>query len=162
MVDVALLLGGPSEERGISLNSARSVADHLEGAIVNLTEIIFFDRQARPYSIPRGLLYCNTPSDFDFKLAHEGRPLTEDELVARLRTAGLVFPVMHGEFGEDGQVQALLEKAGVPFVGAGAEACATAFDKYKAKQALDRHGIGAVPAVLVDASMSDAEAERVV
>ncbi|MEU7865227.1 hypothetical protein [Dactylosporangium sp. NPDC049140] len=162
MVDVALLLGGPSEERGISLNSARSVADHLEGAIVNLTEIIFFDRQARPYSIPRGLLYCNTPSDFDFKLAHEGRPLTEDELIARLRTAGLVFPVMHGEFGEDGQVQALLEKAGVPFVGAGAEACATAFDKYKAKQALDGHGIGVVPSVLVDASMSDAEAERVV
>ncbi|WP_433055164.1 hypothetical protein [Dactylosporangium sp. CS-033363] len=162
MVDVALLLGGPSEERGISLNSARSVADHLEGAVVDLTEIIFFDRQLRPYSIPRGLLYCNTPSDFDFKLAHEGRPLSEDELIARLRTAGLVFPVMHGAFGEDGQVQALLEKAGVPFVGTGAQACATAFDKYNAKQALDSHGIGAVPSVLVDAAMSDAEAERVV
>ncbi|WP_432984301.1 hypothetical protein [Dactylosporangium sp. CA-233914] len=162
MVDVALLLGGPSEERGISLNSARSVADHLEHDVVELKEIIFFDRQLRPYSIPRGLLYCNTPSDFDFKLAHEGRPLSEDELIARLRTAGLVFPVMHGEFGEDGQVQALLERAGVPYVGTGAQQCATAFDKYKAKQALDAHGIGAVPSVLVDASMSDAEAERVV
>ncbi|GAA3448844.1 hypothetical protein [Dactylosporangium matsuzakiense] len=162
MVDVALLLGGPSEERGISLNSARSVADHLEGAVVTLTEIIFFDRQLRPYSIPRGLLYCNTPSDFDFKLAHEGRPLTEDELIERLRPAGLVFPVMHGEFGEDGQVQALLEKAGVPFVGTGAQACMTAFDKYQAKNALDAVGIGAVPAVLVHAGMSDAEAERVV
>jgi D-alanine--D-alanine ligase len=162
MVDVALLLGGPSEERGISLNSARSVADHLEGGVVDLKEIIFFDRQVRPYAIPRGLLYCNTPSDFDFKLAHEGRPLTDEELVARLRTADLVFPVMHGAFGEDGQVQALLERAGVPYVGTGAEACATAFDKFKAKQALDAHGIGAVPSVLVDAQMSDAEAERVV
>ncbi|MER7007955.1 hypothetical protein ABT297_33605 [Dactylosporangium sp. NPDC000555] len=162
MVDVALLLGGPSEERGISLNSARSVADHLEGGVVDLKEIIFFDRQVRPYAIPRGLLYCNTPSDFDFKLAHEGRPLTEEELVARLRNADLVFPVMHGAFGEDGQVQELLERAGVPYVGTGAEACATAFDKYRAKQALDAQGIGAVPSVLVDAEMSDAEAERVV
>ncbi|MEV8513540.1 hypothetical protein [Dactylosporangium sp. NPDC051484] len=162
MVDVALLLGGPSEERGISLNSARSVADHLEGRVVDLKEIIFFDRQVRPYAIPRGLLYCNTPSDFDFKLAHEGRPLTDEELVARLRNADLVFPVMHGAFGEDGQVQALLERAGVPYVGTGAEACATAFDKYRAKQALDAVGIGAVPSVLVDAEMSDVEAEQVV
>src|SRR5919199_1666952 len=100
MVDVALLLGGPSEERGISLNSARSVADHLEGG-----------------------------------------PLSEDELIDRLRTVDLVFPVMHGQFGEDGQVQALLERAGVPYVGTGAQACATAFDKYEAKRALDAHGI---------------------
>ncbi|MEV6930679.1 hypothetical protein AB0M46_40185 [Dactylosporangium sp. NPDC051485] len=162
MVDVALLLGGPSEERGISLNSARSVADHLEGGVVDLKEIIFFDRQARPYAIPRGLLYCNTPSDFDFKLGHEGRPLSEDELIDRLRGVDLVFPVMHGAFGEDGQVQALLERAGVPFVGTGAEACATAFDKFLAKEALDARGIGAVPSVLVDAAMSDAEAESVV
>ncbi|WP_432834164.1 D-alanine--D-alanine ligase family protein [Dactylosporangium sp. CA-092794] len=162
MVDVALLLGGPSAERGISLNSARSVADHLAGGVIDLKEIIFFDRQTRPFAISRGLLYCNTPSDFDFKLAHEGRPLTEDELLSRLRGTDLVFPVMHGEFGEDGGVQALLERAGVPYVGTGAQACATAFDKYKAKQALDAAGIGAVPSVLVDAAMSDAEAERVV
>ncbi|HTJ39105.1 MAG TPA: hypothetical protein VL738_38250 [Dactylosporangium sp.] len=162
MVDVALLLGGPSEERGISLNSARSVADHLEGGVVDLKEIIFFDRQVRPYAIPRGLLYCNTPSDFDFKLAHEGRPLTEAELLDRLRGVDLVFPVMHGAFGEDGQVQALLERAGVPYVGTGAEACATAFDKYRAKEALDAHGIGAVPSLLVDAAMSDVEAEELI
>jgi len=47
MVSLALLLGGPSRERGISLNSARSVADHLVGTDVQLKEIIYFDRHLR-------------------------------------------------------------------------------------------------------------------
>ncbi|MFI5906057.1 hypothetical protein [Dactylosporangium sp. NPDC051541] len=140
MVDVALLLGGPSEERGSSLDSARSVADHLEGGVVHLTEIIYFDRRLRAYSIPRGLLYCNTPADLDAKLAHEGSPLTGDELTARLRAAGLIFPVIPGEFGADGQIQTLLERADVPFVGSGAQACATAFDKYQT--GLDKYQTG--------------------
>ncbi|MGI5246749.1 hypothetical protein [Dactylosporangium sp. CA-139066] len=50
----------------------------------------------------------------------------------------------------------------MPYVGTGAEACATAFDKYRAKEALDARGIGAVPSVLVEAGMSDAEAEQIV
>jgi D-alanine-D-alanine ligase-like ATP-grasp enzyme len=117
MIRVALLLGGPSEERGISLNSARSVADHLVDAGIQLSEIIYFDRHLRPHSISRGLLYCNTPSDFDFKLAQDKGSIAGDDLILRLREVDLVFPVIHGAFGEDGQVQALLERAGVPFVG---------------------------------------------
>jgi len=157
MVSLALLLGGPSQERGISLNSARSVADHLVGTDVQLKEVIYFDRRLRAYPISRSLLYCNTPSDFDFKLTLDGSALTEEELVARLQGVDLVFPAIHGAFGEDGQLQALLESAKVPFIGTGASACQVAFDKFRATDTLRAAGIGAVPGVLVTSQQSAAE-----
>src|SRR5690606_33687785 len=46
----------------------------------------------------------------------------------------VVFPLLHGPFGEDGTVQGLLEVAGVPYVGAGVLASALAMDKAKAKE----------------------------
>ena len=156
MVSLALLLGGPSPERGISLNSARSVADHLVGTDVQLKEVIYFDRHLRAYPISRSLLYCNTPSDFDFKLTLDGSALAEEELVARLRGVDLIFPAIHGAFGEDGQLQALLESAGVPFIGTGASACRVAFDKFRATDTLRAAGIGAVPGILVTTQQSTA------
>jgi D-alanine--D-alanine ligase len=148
MIEIALLLGGPSEERGISLNSARSVADHLVGGAVRLKEIIYFDRQCEAYAVSPGLLYCNTPSDFDFKLDAEAH-LPRERLADRLRGVDLVFPVIHGAFGEDGQLQALLEEIGTPFVGSGAAACARAFDKFTAGETLSAAGLEVVPSVLV-------------
>src|SRR5687767_9081905 len=103
MVEIALLLGGPSEERGISLNSARSLADHLATPDISLAQVIYFDRRRQPFAISPGLLYCNTPSDFDFKLSLEGRPMTRPELAERLRSVDIAFSAIHGEFGEDGE-----------------------------------------------------------
>jgi D-alanine--D-alanine ligase len=157
MVSLALLLGGPSQERGISLNSARSVADHLVGTDVQLKEIIYFDRHLRAYPISRNLLYCNTPSDFDFKLTLAGSALTEEGLVALLRDVDLIFPAIHGAFGEDGQLQALLESAKVPFIGTGASACQVAFDKFRATDAMRKAGVGTVPGILVTSAQSAAE-----
>lgn len=161
MVSLALLLGGPSRERGISLNSARSVADHLVGTDVELKEIIYFDRHLRAYPISRSLLYCNTPSDFDFKLTGDGSALTDEDLVARLRGVDLVFPAIHGAFGEDGQLQARLESAKVPFVGTGASACQVAFDKFRATDTMRKAGMGAVPGVLITAEQPAGERARV-
>jgi D-alanine--D-alanine ligase len=161
MIDIALLLGGPSAERGISLNSARSVADHLASGTVRLKEIIYFDRRSAAYAISRGLLYCNTPSDFDFKLDPASR-LTTEALAERLRGVDLVFPALHGAFGEDGELQALLEELGVAFVGSGSLACARAFDKFTAAETLRAHGIEAVPSALLTRGMADAEITRVV
>jgi D-alanine--D-alanine ligase len=160
MVSLALLLGGPSLERGISLNSARSVADHLVGTDVQLKEIIYFDRHLRAYPISRSLLYCNTPSDFDFKLTLEGAALAEEDLITRLQGVDLVFPAIHGAFGEDGQLQALLESANVPFIGTGASSCRVAFDKFRATDTLRAAGVGAVPGILITSEQPAAERAR--
>ncbi len=159
MVSLALLLGGPSQERGISLNSARSVADHLVDTDVQLKEIIYFDRRLRAYPISRSLLYCNTPSDFDFRLTLAGGALAERDLFAHLQSVDLVFPAIHGAFGEDGQLQALLESANVPFIGTGASACQVAFDKFRATDTLRTAGVGAVPGILVTSRQSAAMRE---
>jgi len=52
-----------------------------------------------------------------------------------------VFVALHGEFGEDGQVQALLREAGVPYTGSDPEASAAAFDKLRCKRILAAQGI---------------------
>ena len=63
---IALLCGGHSPERGISLNSARSVLDHL-GSDASEIVPIYFDYKKNAYLISKEQLYSNTPSDFDFQ-----------------------------------------------------------------------------------------------
>ena len=69
---LAVLCGGPSGERGISLNSARSVSDHLDAAgadrEVDIRYLYLRDLD-EAYPIERAQLYSNTPLDFDFALA---------------------------------------------------------------------------------------------
>lgn len=62
----------------------------------------------------------------------------------------VVFPVLHGTFGEDGTVQGLLELSGIPFVGSGTLASAICMDKDTTKMVLSRHGIPCVPAITVE------------
>jgi D-alanine-D-alanine ligase len=57
----------------------------------------------------------------------------------------VVFPVLHGPFGEDGTVQGLLELAGVPYVGCGVLASSLAMDKIACKELLQAHGVPVVP-----------------
>lgn len=148
---IALLFGGPSLERGISLNSARSIADHLESEQIEIVPV-YFDQKKRPYQISRAQLYSNTPSDFDFKLAQTARPLSANSLKRLLAKTDLVFPIIHGEFGEDGKVQAMLEKLGRPFVGPSSKTCRAAFDKYIANEALRKAGLYAPKSLLIKKS----------
>lgn len=148
-IKVAVLCGGPSLERGISLNSARSVCDHLEGEDLEVVPY-YFDLKQRPFRLSRAQLYSNTPSDFDFKLQQSGGALSSSQLVKDLRKVDLVFPAMHGRFGEDGQLQAFLEKHKIPFVGGGSKACISCFDKFNSNQTLKELGFSTIPTLLVD------------
>ncbi len=104
---IAILCGGPSLERGISLNSARSVMDHLGSLGVEIVPI-YFNEHRKPFLISTGQLYSNTPSDFDFKLKTSGKELSESGLIRTLKSVSIVFPCIHGTFGEDGEIQNFL------------------------------------------------------
>ena len=145
---IALLTGGPSLERGISLNSARSVLDHLEDKNIEIVPI-YFDHKKRAYKISKAQLYSNNPSDFDFKLAKKSSPLTTQSLVKLLKSTDIVFPAMHGPFGEDGQIQAFLEKNNIPFIGSGSKSCKIAFDKYEANINIKEKGFFTLPSALL-------------
>ncbi len=144
---VALIFGGPSAERGISLNSARSVIDHLDGFEV---VPIYYNLKKEAFRIDRSQLYSNTPSDFDFKIESLGQALNQEDLIETLKSTDIAFPVIHGAFGEGGELAAFLETHGIPFVGSSSQSSAVAFDKFDAAWRLERQGFYSVPSLLLD------------
>jgi D-alanine-D-alanine ligase len=65
-------------------------------------------------------------------------------------TDTVVFPILHGQGGEDGELQAELEKRNLPFLGSGSLSSADCFDKWKTREALTRSGIPMPQAVRVN------------
>lgn len=150
---VGVVCGGPSAERGISLNSARSVLDHIQGDDLHVN-CYYIDCNFNAYAISSAQVYSNTPADFDFKLESlaQGFKSLSDFAEHLAASVDIVFPVIHGQFGEDGGIQELLEKYNIPFVGTGSSACRQAFDKYNASLELSRRGFVTVPSFLVQSS----------
>ncbi|CAM6120126.1 unnamed protein product [Calypogeia fissa] len=153
---VGLICGGPSQERGISLNSARSVLDHLQGEDIAIS-CFYLDTNLQAYAISDSQMYSNTPSDFDYKLSSTAQGFKSlPEFLQHLRAStDIVFPVLHGQFGEDGGIQKLLESAGIPFVGTSAAAAQSAFDKATAAEELGSLGFATLPCFLLEATKVD-------
>ncbi|XP_052173923.1 uncharacterized protein LOC127789161 [Diospyros lotus] len=156
LLRVGLICGGPSAERGISLNSARSVLDHIQGDDLHVS-CYYIDCNLKAYAISPAQVYSNTPADFDFKLESlaQGFESLSDFADHLAGSVDIVFPVIHGRFGEDGGIQELLEKSNIPFVGTGSAECCKAFDKYDASLMLNRHGFVTVPNFLVQGNEKD-------
>jgi D-alanine-D-alanine ligase len=73
-----------------------------------------------------------------------------EDLGALDAPADVVFPVLHGEFGEDGRLQAILEERGLPYVGSDAQASRLAMDKNASKAKWQSAGLPTAPWVCVD------------
>lgn len=134
---LAIICGGPSLERGISLNSARSVMDHLWHLDI---QIFYVSPSLKYYALSPNQLYSNTPEDFDFKIHETATYYSQDALVKKLKVYDIVLPLIHGEYGEDGQLQAFLEAHQIPYVGSSAQACRAMFFKDIAQNTLDSIG----------------------
>ena len=146
MFKIGLICGGPSLERGVSLNSARSLLDHLQSKNNEIIPL-YVDVNLNFYAILQSQLYSNTPLDFDFKLDSIAKKLCQSELINLLRSLDIVFPAIHGFFGEDGQLQRFLEDIKVPYVGSSADSCQRMFNKFNARQKLSEHGLATFPAL---------------
>jgi D-alanine-D-alanine ligase len=125
---VALLAGGRSSEHEISLQSARSVLEALDPDRYEVSEIAI-GRDGR-WELGTGETTAET-----LPVPYEGGPLE------RLGRVDVVFPILHGPFGEDGTVQGLLELADIAYVGAGVAASALAMDKDLFKKVMRDSGI---------------------
>lgn len=146
-------------ERGISMNSARSVLDHLGSQGVEIVPI-YFNEKRKPFRISVAQLYSNTPSDFDFKLAESGKELSVSSLVKVLKSVSIVFPCIHGTFGEDGEIQTMLEKNNISFIGSGSKSCKMAFDKHKANEYIRSLGFYAPDSIVLKITDSKKELEK--
>ncbi len=134
---LGIICGGPSLERGISLNSARSVMDHLHYIP---TKIYFMSKSLEVYILSHKHLYSNTPEDFDFKLARNAQPLTEAQWVSDMKNLSMVMPLIHGQNGEDGVLQKFLEGHQIPFMGSSSQACERMFPKDLANRVMHKAG----------------------
>jgi len=161
---IGVLFGGRSGEHEVSLRSARSVMAALDpdryevvpigitkdgrwlagDAMAALSEGAGARAQgARPATLlpePAGA------SSALLALNRDPRPGADDapslSVVAEL---DVVFPVLHGPYGEDGTVQGLLELAGLPYVGAGVVGSAVGMDKAIFKQVMEANGLPVLP-----------------
>ena len=133
---IAVILGGRSSENPISIASAASVIDALEqdGNEVVTVEIDRSGRWALPGPARAKLAQGSEP-----RAGNELQRLPGRDVATTLADVDVVFPVLHGPFGEDGTVQGLLELAGVPYVGAGVLASALCMDKDVFKSVMRRH-----------------------
>ena len=133
---VAVVMGGRSSEHEISLASAHSVLAALDPARYEAVTVEI-GRDGR-WELGAGSL---AELERDGRSAVETLPVPTSPVPATLAGVDVVFPVLHGPFGEDGTVQGLLELADVPYVGAGVTASALCMDKDLFKSVLRDKGI---------------------
>ena len=125
---IAVVLGGRSSEHEISRASAQSVIDALTTAGNDVVTVaIGRDGTWELGAGPKAL--------------EAGARLPGKEVATTIADVDVVFPVLHGPFGEDGTVQGLLELANVPYVGAGVLASALCMDKDIFKSVMRDHNI---------------------
>jgi D-alanine-D-alanine ligase len=152
---VAVVYGGRSNEHAISCVSAGSILRNLDPerfdvVAVGITpegEWVLTDADPATLAISAGRLPRVTGSS-GTELALTADPRRRGELVSLSGGAGeilasvdVVFPVLHGPYGEDGTIQGLLELAGVPYVGAGVLASAAGMDKEFTKKLLSAEAL---------------------
>ncbi len=140
---VAVLFGGQSGEHDVSLRSAQAILRHIDRERFEPVPIgITRDGQWLVGGDP--LRELAAQSRLPLEGIHDAEPLAGDGStgVRVLRAPeplwsgefDVVFPVLHGPYGEDGTIQGLLELVGVPYVGCGVLASAVAMDKPTAKR----------------------------
>jgi D-alanine-D-alanine ligase len=150
-VRVGLLFGGRSPEHPISIRSARSVVaaidrDRFTPVLIGIDptgrwhlvgEDVFRQLEAR--SDERGTNEI-IPTSLRKLTAAEGRREADGT-----PTVDVIFPILHGAYGEDGTVQGMLEMLDIPYVGAGVLGSAVGMDKDVQKRLLREAGIEVVP-----------------
>jgi D-alanine-D-alanine ligase len=135
---VVVLLGGPSAEHDVSVVSGTAIADALRTAGLDVRQVLI-DLDGAWWWLPADHRRAERPAaayDDPAALGAES-PLAVGAALDRLaaaRPAPVVFIALHGPFGEDGTVQALLETAGVAYTGAGVLASALGMDKTAQKR----------------------------
>jgi D-alanine-D-alanine ligase len=169
---IGVMFGGRSGEHEVSLMSARSVLGALDSQKYSVTQIGLtyegnwlvggdvlealsqdrVDQLAPAFIIPdprwRGLYHIDRQAQGD--------------LMECLAELDVVFPVLHGPFGEDGTVQGLLEMAGIAYVGAGVVGSAVGMDKGIFKDVMRSHDIPVVEWMIVSRAQIEHDVEQVI
>ena len=148
-LNVCVLFGGVSPEHEVSLRSAESVLNNMDPEKYNILPVgitkegewILFG--GTDYSLLPSGQWLDHPGNLPAVISPvrgQGLMIFEEDGMGRERI-DVAFPVLHGENGEDGAMQGLLQLAGIPYVGPHVSASAVAMDKTLTKLVADNAGI---------------------
>ena len=148
-LNVCILFGGISPEHEVSLRSAESVLNHIDKDKYNILPVgitkagqwIYFG--GTDYSMLPAGTWMDCPGNCPAAISPvRGQGLLRfDADTVTAAHIDVAFPVLHGENGEDGAMQGLLQMAGIPYVGPHVSASAVAMDKTLTKLVIDKEGI---------------------
>ena len=148
-LNVCVLFGGMSPEHDVSLRSAESVLNNMDPEKYNILPVgITADGQwilygGSDYSTLPGEKWLTDPANRPAAISPvrgQGLLCFDDSGVTS-QQIDVVFPVLHGENGEDGAMQGLLQLAGIPYVGPHVSASAVSMDKTLTKLVADKAGV---------------------
>jgi D-alanine-D-alanine ligase len=161
--NIGILFGGRSCEHEVSVTSARSVLqaidrDRYDVCLIGIDKLGYWhsatdidlltsDGEVLPLTGNAG-----NPADRDIvslETHYQGNLVPLGPASGSPPAIDVLFPVLHGTFGEDGTIQGLFEMAGIPYVGCGVAASAIAMDKAIAKQAFEAAGIPQAPSMVL-------------
>jgi D-alanine-D-alanine ligase len=149
---IAIICGGPSSEHEVSCVSAGGVLGGLDKklfdpVLIGITKAdkwIVLDNKY-PLAIINKVMPTIEDNGTHVELAEGGLTIN-----GTFRAIDCVFPVLHGEFGEDGKIQQLLEDAKIPYVGSGVKASADAMDKARAKELFSDAGMKVATGLVIE------------
>ena len=126
MKKVGIIYGGMSTEHEVSIKSAKSVIENLDKEKYEIHPI---------YINQEGVWYKKTEKI--------------ENLVKYLQTLEVIFPILHGKYGEDGTIQGMLEMLKVPYVGCGVLASSVGMDKVYTKVIFEKAEIPQAPYIYI-------------
>ena len=147
---IVVIFGGRSGEHEVSLASARAVVETLRGSGRYEVLPVGITREGRWVSSgdpmqeleSRAREFAgSSPASSTKSVAERLAAPVSEKLPVGLEATDVVFPVLHGPFGEDGSIQGMLEVAGIPYVGSGVLASAAGMDKVTMKKIFAFHGL---------------------
>ena len=149
-----MIFGGRSGEHQVSLRSAESIINAIDKSRYDVIPIGITEQgrwlvagEAKEL-LPQAVMSATDPREVAIigDPTHQGLVhLNGRERALPNEPLDVVFPVLHGTYGEDGTIQGLLEMAGVPYVGCGVLASATGMDKVVMKQLFQQAGLRLTP-----------------
>jgi D-alanine-D-alanine ligase len=149
---IAVLLGGTSAERDVSIVSGISIAKALveNGHTVEAIDCAYGDRIVPVFDEDISKVIAPIPPDIESKKAELDQNIlvTADYLIKE--RFELVFNALHGGYGENGQLQALLELCHIPFTGSDSVASTMGMNKHFSKQLFQKNGIPTPPWCLIN------------
>lgn len=134
---IGVFMGGKSIEREVSLNSGRTICDHLDTHRYMVIPL-FQKENGSIYLLPYHFLHRGKISDFVHRLDSEATKITWDDLK---KTVDFIYLAIHGRYAEDGTIQGMLEVLSIPYLGTKVLGSALGMNKLMQKLFMAAHGI---------------------